>query len=101
MKFIPFRTFSEFKTRDLLRIVATQCQNGARVDELRKRVRLLDAVEAAPDDAAGIEIEDADQELMARLMSEYPWALASRDLLTIIDDVVQAKAPPPKESAAT
>jgi hypothetical protein len=40
-------------------------------------------------------LEDADYVLLVELTNAFPFAVAPPDLVRIIDDVVDAKAPPP------
>lgn len=93
MKFIPYREFQGIKTRDILAMVASQGGgNAVRADDMRKRVRILDALDR-DEKGPGLVLEDADHAVLRSLVADFPFSGASRDLLTIIDDVLDAKAP--------
>lgn len=93
MKYIPLRTTDKFNTKAVIQAVAGQAQaQGLKVDEMRKRCRILDALEKAT--TTGMLIEDADQEHLAKLTAEFSFAVATPELLAIIDDILNAGAPP-------
>lgn len=93
MKRIPLRDEAPFKTRDVLQTVASQAAPGKGIDadEMRRRCRLLDALEKA--DGNELVLEDADHALLVRLIKGFQFAAAHPKLLVIIDDVLDAKAP--------
>jgi hypothetical protein len=97
MKFIPYRDRGTMKTTDVLTLVIAQGQHqqgGVRADEMRQRVRILDALERDKD-APGLQLEDAEHGMLQRLINDFPFSIAHRDLLQIIDDVNEAKPPAP------
>ncbi len=78
----------------ILRLVTTNSPGKAiGVDEMRKRVRILDALDAIPRDADHVMLEDSDAEMLAQAIEIFPWSSASKNLLTVIDDVLKAEAP--------
>lgn len=91
MKFVPFRDSGSLKTYEIVNAVVTQAQQGVTVDEIRRRCRIIDAVERAAED--GVLLEDADHDLLRKLVSEFRFGMARPDLLQIIDDILQAQAP--------
>lgn len=100
MKFVPYRVKIEgLSTPGLLALVAAKGdhqQGGILVDEVRQRVRILDALNAQDENGPGLLLEDADHDLLKRLINQFPFGMANADLLRIIDDVLDAKAPPPR-----
>ena len=93
MKAIPLRDEAPFKTRDVLQAVISQPApgQGINADDMRRRCRLLNALEAAEGEA--LLLEDADHALLVQLINGFQFGTAHRDLLAVIDDVIEAKAP--------
>lgn len=81
-------TDSFITTADVIRAVANQpgSGGGVSVTDLRKRVRLLDAVDAAEN--GFVRLEDADHEFLARLVNNFQFGLASRELLAVVDGIL-------------
>ena len=80
----------------VLRLVtANSPQKPLGVDEMRRRVRVLDTLDALPIDAASIDLEDEDVKTLIGAIESFPWASANKNLLMIIDDVLGAETLPP------
>lgn len=93
MKYIPFRTSSEqFKSRDIIKLVAQVNQQGMQLDELRKRCRILRVLEKAS--PTGMILEDADWEVLREALKKFTFQVIDLPLEEIIDDVLNAKEPP-------
>ena len=69
-------------------------QKPLSVPEIRARVKVLDALEEASGNT--LVLEDAEHATLKAAMESFPWQQASRDLLVLIDDVIEA---PPVSSA--
>jgi len=67
-------------------------QNGATVDEMRKGIRILDALDASIGDV--IQLEDADWEFLKQKMDKFPWAGTDRRFIRVYDDIVNATEAP-------
>ena len=95
MKNIPLRSEAPFKSRDVIRTVVSQPSpsQGINADEMRRRCRLLNALDKANNDQ--LMIEDADHALLSQLISQFQFATAHPALLAIIDDVTNAVQPHP------
>lgn len=79
----------------IIRLVATNSPGRAiGVEEMRRRVRILDALDATRHDAEFLLLEDDDARTLSDAMNGFPWSSASKNLLTIIDDVIQAESAP-------
>lgn len=91
MKYIPLRTGEKFNTKAVIGAVAGGPARQ-KVDEMRRRVRILDALEKEP--STHILLEDADHEHLVKLVNEFDFGVAHPDLLKIVDDILEAKAPP-------
>lgn len=62
-------------------------QNGANIDEMRRSIRLFDALDRAN---GTLELEDADWELLKQKVERMPWANVDRRFVQFYDDVMQA-----------
>jgi hypothetical protein len=65
---------------------------GMLLDEMRKRIKIMDAL----DEMARISL-DVDEEqfkLLVGALSNFPFGFAHKDLLTIIDGVLEASTEP-------
>lgn len=89
MRTIPLRCAENFKTSDVIRQVIERPFQGISLDELRKRVRVLDAVDAAGD-ADALTLEDADYTTLAGAIQTMQFSMASKPLLSIIDEILNA-----------
>lgn len=87
MKVITLSKGMENNPLEILRAVASQAQqNGADIAEVRKRIRILDALDKAKDSDV-VTLEDADYDLLKGLYDRFRFAIAHRDLATICDDI--------------
>jgi len=64
-------------------------QQGATIDEMRKSIRVLDALDKA-DPGGVLELEDADWEHLRTKTERMPWAMVDRRFVKFYDDVVGA-----------
>jgi hypothetical protein len=81
----------------VLRLVASNSPHKPLpVDEIRKRVRIIDALDGVtPENTNGyFMLEDDDHKALVTAVNDFPWATASHTLLTIIDDVIGAETMP-------
>lgn len=95
MRKIELKKEGTISPRHLLDAVVKSPSPGmAGIDyaEQRRRMRLLDAVEKIGDEGGTLELEDADFDLLARLLKVYPFQLASAELVRFIDSVCDAPA---------
>jgi hypothetical protein len=91
MKHIPLRFGDKFSTHAVVDAVAGQRQ-AQKVEEMRRRCRILDALENAS--PTGMMIEDADYAHLVKLVNDFEFGLAHPELLTIIDGILTAGPPP-------
>ena len=96
----PTGSGEQVSTLTLLRLV---CSNSPHkplsVDDIRKRVRIIDAIDdVLPENNNGwLQLEDDDHKALVAAVNDFPWASANHTLLTIIDDVLGAETlPKPK-----
>jgi len=67
-------------------------QMGATIEEMRKGVRILDALDQARDDV--LALEDADWEFLKTKVDKLPWAGTDRRFVQFYDDIMQATEAP-------
>lgn len=69
-------------------------QTPVRLDEQRRRLRILDALDAVkPTPKTGkrtLKLEDADAKVLADLVEKFPWGMVGRGIVTFCDDVIGA-----------
>jgi hypothetical protein len=82
----------------ILRLVCGNSpQRPLSIEEIRRRVRILDALDEATKPGDGgtlsevLSLEDEDHKALCAAIEGFPWVNASKGLLTIIDDVLQAE----------
>ena len=99
MKLIPLRATPNMQTVAVIKLVMERPPNGTNADDMRKRVRVLDALDAldkaAEASPAALLLEDADHALLAGAARGFTFGVASRELLEILDDIFDARPPPP------
>jgi hypothetical protein len=98
MKAIEQKKLGEFETAKLMKQVCETSINGMNLTQMRSRIRVLDAIDAAGDKA--IMLEDSDYSTLTEAINGMPWALASRDLLAVIDGILNASKPDKVKKAA-
>lgn len=64
-------------------------QAGASIDEMRKGIRVLDALDATENDDI-LMLEDADWEFLKTKIERMPWAMVDRRFVEFYDDVMGA-----------
>ena len=67
-------------------------QTGATIDEMRKGIRVLDALDARVGDT--MQLEDADWEYLKQKVERMPWAVVDRRFIQFYDDVMNATEAP-------
>jgi hypothetical protein len=67
-------------------------QAGATIDEMRKGIRVLDALDASHSDV--LELEDADWEFLKTKVEKMPWAVVDRRFVQFHDDITGATDAP-------
>lgn len=100
MKFIPFKEQTVdgkvvLKSAAVIRGIIENPPNGANLSEVRNRLRIIDALEKAGAD--GMQLEDADHALLARVIQEptQRYVVVSKSFVEICDDIINAKTVDP------
>ncbi len=94
MKSVPNITAGEFATTTIIKEVCSIAPSGMTLAQMRSRIRVLDAVDAAKENS--IQLEDADYATLSDAVNGMSWARADKSLLEILDSILEAK-PTPKE----
>ena len=92
MKSIPMRTDGDLTTITVLREVCQKpgAGRGINVEEMRRRFRILEAIEKAEQDNE-LSLEDADHALLVGLYRDFQFGLVNERVLEIADDLDNAK----------
>jgi len=61
-------------------------EGGFGVEEMRKRFRLIDALDGIKDNAV-VKLEDADAALLDEIMQGFRWAVLHKDIIALTDHV--------------
>lgn len=99
MKLVPLRQLPSGGTADLIKMVCETAQQGADVGQMRARIRVLDAVERNGDPVA-LALEDADHATLVGAVNAYRFVRMNQELLRLVDDILDAEAPPAPAAAA-
>jgi hypothetical protein len=92
MKTIPLRAGGAHPSKAVLtQVVSLSPEKAIGIDEMRRRCRILDALEKADD---RLLLEDADHEILRKAIESFPFQIAHRDILAVVDDVMAAATVP-------
>lgn len=85
-------------TRTILLAVAKDVvgDRGCNLEEMRNRIRLLDAIEAIPEEGKEYPLEDADYATMQRLIKAYKFGVVDRTLLQILIAITEEATKTPR-----
>lgn len=105
MKEIFIQRLKGLKTTDVIRGVVERPPQGAGLDAVRAGCRVLDVLDKLPEDketdvGGSFSLEDADHQFVVDALRNYRFAMISKDLLAIVDGVMNAAAPEVSSRAA-
>jgi len=66
---------------------------GATIEEMRRGIRVLDALDATPPEGV-LELEDADWDHLKQKVVKMPWGYVDRRFVQFYDDIMQATEAP-------
>jgi hypothetical protein len=94
MKRIRLVDRGTFKAREVITAMLESPGSGQGITyaEMRKRDRVLDALERAKDKSY-FDLEDADYAILRGLLDTFQWATGKRELRAILDEIAEAKSP--------
>jgi hypothetical protein len=85
-------------TLEIIKAIArSPTEKGVSYDEMRNRLRILDVVEAADENAEQLDFEDSDHALLARLTKEFRFGLVKRELADIVQGIIEAPKKEPSK----
>jgi hypothetical protein len=92
MKRVLLRDRGQLKAREVVTTMLEQPPPGGGItySEMRKRSRLLDNVEKSD---GYVDFEDADYEVLRKILDTFPFGTAKRELRLILDDIANARSP--------
>ena len=99
MKRITIRNGDNVKSVDIFRNVLSVNQQGMSIDDIRKRIRILDVIDELDESDTFMDLEDLDYLTLKNAIQTQKWVVADRNLLRIIDDVLEAETPSDKLKA--
>lgn len=90
MKTITLKDQGQFKAKETLtQILSLNSERGQmNVDAMRKRIRVLDKLDLLGPD---IVLEDEEYNLLKGLIVGFNFSIAHKDLLAVLDGVLEAK----------
>ncbi len=66
-------------------------QQGADVEEIRKSIRILDALDKTDKEAEFLELEDSDHEFLVSKVSATKFTFVAPELVQFVDDVTKVE----------
>ena len=82
--------FENVNIKDVLKQVCEQSpQKVLSIDEMRRRIHIMDALDKA-DDQGMLTLEDADHQVLLEAVTTFPWNRAHRSLVAMIDAITSA-----------
>lgn len=87
MKTIQLIDTDVVKGRDVLKVVMEQAgPSGANIEQIRKRCKILDALDAAKNGL--LNLEDADFDFVCSTVKAFQFGAANRELLKVVDGLI-------------
>jgi len=102
VKAIKLYDLDGLKTTDVIRSVISRppqpnprmgIAGGLTIADIRARCRVEDELDKLTPDAATLLLEDADHATTVCAFNDFPWGASNKNLLAIIDAVLDAKEP--------
>ena len=96
LKILGNEKSGKFNYSELIRAIIqspTNPQQGLTVEDVRKAVRVLDALDIAKDK---LELEDADYEVLKTKVENFKFGIAHKNIVTFIDDILAVGENKPK-----
>ena len=90
----------QLTTLDLVKAVVSSKSSpmeGFEISEVRKRLRILDAVDATHKESTVLELEDADFDYLAKLANSHKWPVIDRMIVEFADSLEKPEAKEAKE----
>jgi len=91
MKKIRLEWEKGWESKVILTSVVQVAQDGIRYDEIKKRMRILDALEAVKEAQKFLYLEDADWDLLRACINGFKFGAAHKSLVSILSYVMEAE----------
>lgn len=92
MKKLALKSYPDgFKDKDMIQVVAespVDAQRGMNVEEIRKGIRILDALESSSDTLI---LEDADHSFLSDKITIFRFGKADRRVIDLVDRIASAE----------
>lgn len=98
MKKIEITWEKGWESKQILTTVAQVAQDGIRYDEIKRRMRILDVLEAIEESDSCFYLEDADWEHLKSCINSFKFGAAHKSLVGIIEAVMGAEDGSPSQS---
>ena len=92
MRYIELKKVGQWDTRSVLKQVMNASPRGMLLDEMRKRIKIMDALDEMA--RLSLDVEEDQFKLIVGALTNFPFGVAHKDLLAIVDGVLEAPAEP-------
>lgn len=92
MRYIELKKVGNWDTRSVLKQVMNIAGRGITVDEMRKRIKIMDMLDEMV--RLSLDVEDEQFKLIVAAVNSFPFGVAHKDLLAVIDGILEAPAEP-------
>lgn len=92
MRAITLHTFADVNSAEVIKAVISRPAQGATIDAISLGCRVLDAIDRNAG-ATTLSLEDADHAYLVGVLKEFRFGMVSRDLLTIVNSILNAPVP--------
>jgi len=83
-------------SRDFMRACLDVAKGGMNIVQMRQRLRVHTALDAPPDGAESVWLEDQDWKTLKQCVDEMTWALSAPEIIAFADAVEQAETLNPR-----
>lgn len=96
MKRVPLNEYGDLNARTVIATMLEEASGpqGITYGEMRKRDRVLTKLQASAN--GYFDLEDADYDVLRRIVDIFQFRFSRRELLAVLDDIVNARAPDEK-----
>ena len=92
MRYIELKKVGQWDTRSVLKQVMNASPKGMLLDEMRKRIKIMDALDEMA--RLSLDVDEEQFKLITGALINFPFGVAHKDLLAVIDGVLEATAEP-------
>ena len=92
MRYIELEKVGQWDTRSVLKQVMNASPRGMLLDEMRKRIKIMDMLDEMA--RVSLDVEEDQFKLIVGAITNFPFGIAHKDLLAVIDGVIDAPTEP-------